>query len=119
MLEGLTTFVSGITAIFGILGIFLFFKLLSAWKNIDHDILKARVFLADKFVMKNIIVIFIVGLLMALHNFFEYLGLGHPGFYYDYLAVRYPVRLIAVTELLVALLMVEWLMYQWIKITKK
>ncbi|MFZ2410821.1 MAG: hypothetical protein WAW23_04545 [Candidatus Methanoperedens sp.] len=119
MFEGLTTFVSGITAIFGILGIFLFFKLLSAWKNIDHDILKARVFLADKFLMKNIIVIFIVGLLIALHNFFEYLGLGHPDFYYGYLAVRYPVRLIAVTELLLALLMVEWLMYQWIKITKK
>ncbi len=118
MYEGLTSFVSGITAIIGILGFFLFLKLLSIWTKIDPNIIKARVFLADKFVMKNIIVIFAVGMLIALHNFIEYLGMGQPDLYYKYLASQYPMRLIAVAELLIALLLVEWLMYQWIKITK-
>ncbi len=118
MYEDLTTFVSGITAVFGILGFFLFLKLLSVWKKIDPNIIKARVFLADKFVMKNIIVIFIVGMLITFHNFIEYLGLGQPEFY-KVISVKYPTRLVAVTELLIALLLIEWLMYQWIKITKK
>jgi hypothetical protein len=118
MFEALTTFISGITAAFGILGVFLFLNLLTVWKKIDPNIIKARVFLADKFVMKNIIVIFIVGMLIALHNFLEYLGLGEPDFYFGYLSVRYPMRLFAVTELLIALLLLEWLMFQWIKIAK-
>lgn len=119
MYEKLTIFISGITVIFGLFGIFLFLKLVSAWKNIDPNIIKARVFLADKFVMKNLIVIFIVGLLIAFHNFIEYLSLALSDFFYGYLSARYPMRLISVTELLLALLMVEWLMYQWIKIAKK
>ncbi|HEY9245366.1 MAG TPA: hypothetical protein VIO11_00820 [Candidatus Methanoperedens sp.] len=69
--------------------------------------------------MKNILVIFVVGLLIVYHNFMEFLGLSQPEFYYGYLSVRYPTRLIAVTELLAALLLVEWLMYKWIKITQK
>lgn len=85
----------------------------------NHDFIKAGVFLAGKFVMNNIVVIFIIGLLIAFHNFLEYLGLGQPKFYFGYLSVHYPMRLIAVSELFVALLLVEWLMYQWIKITKK
>lgn len=119
MYENLTIFISAITVIFGLFGIFLFLRLLKAWKNIDPNIIKARVFLAEKFVLNNLLVIFIVGLLIAFHNFIEFLSLGYSDFFYGYLSARYPARLISVTELLVALLMVEWLMYQWIKITKK
>ncbi len=119
MYENLTTFISGITVIFGIFGIFLFIKLFSTWKKTDPNVIKARVFLADKFVMKNIFVIFIVGMLIAIHNFVEYLGLAFPDFYYGYISAQYPSRLFAVTELLIALLLSEWLMYQWIRIAKK
>ena len=119
MYENLTIFVSGITVISGIFGIFLFLKFLSVWKNTDPDLIKARISNTNKFVMKNILVIFIVGLLIAYHNFIEFLGLGLPEFYYGYLSVRYPIRLIAVTELFLALLLVEWLMYRWIEITRE
>ena len=119
MFESLTTFISGITGIFGVFGLFLFLKFLSVWKNTDPSQIKARVCRADRFVMKNILVIFIIGLLIVYHNFMEFLGLGYPEFYYGYLSARYPTRLIAVTELLVALLLIEWLMYKWIKITKE
>lgn len=119
MYENLTTLVSGITVIFGIVGIFLFVRLFSTLKEIDPNVIKARVFLADKFVMKNLFIIFIAGMLIALHNFIEYLGLAFPDYYYGYISTHYPSRLFAVTELLIALLLIEWLMYQWINITKK
>jgi len=117
--NNLTIFISGITVIFGVLGLFLFLKFLSVWKSTDPDLIKARATRADRFVMKNILVIFIVGLLIAYHNLMEFLGLSYPDFYFNYLSVRYPTRLIAVTELLLALLLVEWLMYKWINITRK
>jgi len=119
MYEGLTTFISGITGIFGIFGIFLFIKFISVWKKTEPDVIKERVCRAERFLMKNILVIFLVGLLIAYHNFMEFLGLGYSEFYYGYLSVHYPTRLIAVTELLVALLLIEWLMYKWINITKR
>ncbi len=118
MYEEITTFVSGITVIFGIFGLFLFFKFLSVWKSTDPGLIRARACRADRFVMKNILVIFTVGLLIVYHNFIEFLGLGYPDFFYGYLSVRYPVRLVAVAELFFALMLVEWLMYKWIKITK-
>ncbi len=117
--QNLTIFVSGITVIFGIFGMFLFLKFLSVWKSTDPDIIKARACRADRFVMKNILVIFIIGLLIAYHNLMEFLGLGYPDFYYNFLSMHYPTRIIAVTELLLALLLVEWLMYKWINITRK
>ena len=119
MYENATIFVSGITVVLGIFGILLFIKLLAVWKNIDKNLIKARVFLADGFVMKNIFVIFIAGLLVALHNFIEFLGLAYPEFYYGTISANFPARLFAVSELLVAVLMIEWLMLQWLKITKK
>ena len=118
MYENVTTYVSGITVIFGIFGIFLFVKLLSSLKKVNVETLKARVFLAKDFVIKNVVIIFIVGILIAIHNFIEYLGLGHPEFYYGTIAANYPTRLFAVTELFVAILLVDWLMYKWIKIIK-
>lgn len=117
--QNVTIFVSGITVVFGIFGLFLFLKFLNVWKSTDPELIKARACRADRFVMKNIMVIFIVGLLIAYHNLMEFLGLANPDFYFNYLSVRYPTRLIAVTELLLALLLVEWLMYKWINITKK
>ncbi len=117
--QNLTIFVSGITVIFGIFGLFLFLKFLSVWKSTDPALIKARACRAERFVMKNILVIFVIGLLIAYHNLMEFLGLGYPDFYFNYLSVRYPTRLIAVTELLLALLLVEWLMFKWIIITRK
>lgn len=117
--QNLTIFISGITVIFGIFGLFLFIRFLSVWKSTDPALIKARACRAERFVMKNILVIFIIGLLIAYHNLMEFLGLGYPDFYYNYLSVRYPTRLIAVTELLLALLLVEWLMFKWINITRK
>ncbi len=119
MIQNLTIFISGITVVFGVFGLFLFLKFLSVWKSTDPALIKARACRADRFVMKNIMVIFIVGLLIAYHNLMEFMGLAYPDFYFNYLSVRYPTRLIAVSELLVALLLVEWLMYKWINITKK
>ncbi len=119
MYESLTTFISGITVIFGIFGLYLFLKFLSVWKNTNPEIIKERVSRSDRFLMKNILAIFIVGLLIVYHNFMEFLGLGYPDFYFGYLSVRYPTRLIAVTELLLALLITEWLMHKWIEITRK
>ncbi|MDF1533892.1 MAG: hypothetical protein P1P69_05250 [Methanosarcinaceae archaeon] len=118
MYENTTSFISGITAVFGIFGVFFFIKLFVSLKNMNLDILKARVFLSNDFVINNVVIIFIVGLLIAIHNFIEYLGLGQPEFYYGTLAPIFPTRLFAVTELFVAILMVEWLMYRWIKIIK-
>ena len=118
-IQNLTIFISGITVIFGIFGMFLFLKFLSVWKSTDPALIKARACRADRFVMKNIMVIFVIGLLIAYHNLMEFLGLAYPDFYFNYLSVRYPTRLVAVTELLLALLLVEWLMYKWINITKK
>lgn len=111
MSEDMATIVSGITVIFGLFGIYLFSRLISAWRNIEPNVIKARVFLNQSFVMNNLLVIFIVGLLIAFHNFIEFLGLGLPEFFYGTVAVLVPARLIAVSELLVALLLVEWLMY--------
>jgi hypothetical protein len=85
---------------------------------VNVETLKARVFLAENFVMKNVVIILIVGILIAIHNFIEYLGLGHPEFYYGTLSANFPMRLFAVTELFIAILLVEWLMYQWIKIIR-
>lgn len=119
MYENVTIFVSGITVLLGIISALLFIKLLAAWKNINKNLLKARVFLVDGFVMKNIWVIFVVGLLIALHNFIEFLGMAYPEFYYEQISSRFPSRLFAVTELLAALFMVDWLMFQWINITRK
>lgn len=118
MYEGLTIFISGITAVFGIFGFFLFLRLLSVWKRIDPTVIKARVFLSDKFVMEHIIVIFVVGMLFTIHVFLEYLDIWQPDFYSTYLVAQFPIRLIAVTDLLIIILLIEWLMYQWIKITK-
>jgi hypothetical protein len=87
------------------------------WKKTDPVLIKERICRADRFLMKNILVIFIVGLLIVYHNFMEFLGLGYSNFYDNYLSVRYPTRLVAVTELLLALLLVEWLMFKWIDIT--
>ena len=119
MYENATTFVSGITAVFGILGIFLFIRLFLSVKSLNSETLKARVFLSENFVMNNVVIIFIVGLLIAIHNFIEYLGLGHPEFYFGTIASVFPARLFAVTDLFAAILLVEWLMYQWIKIIRK
>jgi|GEM_PF-2036917 len=119
MYENTTIFISGITAIFGLFGVFLFFKLILIWKNLDKNLLKARVFLAEGFLIKNIMIIFIVGLLIALHNFIEFLGMAYPEFYYGQVSSRFPSRLFAVTGLLAAVLLVDWLMYRWIKITGK
>lgn len=118
-IQNITIFISGITVIFGIFGMFLFLKFLSVWKSTDPALIKARACRADRFVMKNIMVIFVIGLLIAYHNLMEFLGLGYPDFYYNFLSMHYPTRLIAVTELLLALLLVEWLMYKWINITRK
>lgn len=118
-IQNLTIFISGITVIFGLFGLFLFLKFLSVWKSTDPALIRVRACRADKFVMKNILVIFIIGLLIAYHNLMEFMGLAYPDFYYNYLSMHYPTRLIAVTELLIALLLVEWLMYKWIIITKK
>lgn len=119
MYDNATTFVSGITAVFGIFGIILFIKLFISLKSVNLETLKARVFLSDDFVIKNVVIIFIVGLLIAIHSFIEYLGLGHPEFYYGTIAPIFPARLFAVSELFVAILLVEWLMYQWIRIIEK
>ena len=118
-IQNITIFISGITVIFGIFGLFLFLKFLSVWKSTDPALIKARACRADRFVMKNIMVIFIIGMLIAYHNLMEFMGLAYTDFYYNYLSMHYPTRLIAVTELLIALLLVEWLMYKWIIITKK
>jgi hypothetical protein len=119
MFEDLTIFVSGITGIFGIFGLYLFLRFLTIWRKTSPDIIRERVSRAGGFIMKNILIIFIAGLLIVYHNFMEFLGLGQPDFYYNYLSVRYPTRLIAVTELFLALVLIEWLMYEWIEITKK
>lgn len=119
MYENVTSFVSGITVFFGLVAVILFIKLFSAWRNIDEEFIKARVFLIDKFIMKNIVVVFVVGILVVIHNFIEYMGLGYPEFYFGVIAAKYPSRLFAVTELLTAILLVDWLMYQWILISKK
>jgi len=86
---------------------------------VNFNTLKAQVFLADKFVMNNVVIIFVVGILIALHNFIEYLGLAYPDYYYGTISANYPSRLFAVTELFVALLLVELLMYRWLKLIKK
>ena len=119
MYENTTIFISGITAIFGLFGVFLFFKLILIWKNLDKNLLKARVFLAEGFLIKNIMIIFIVGFLIALHNFIEFLGMAYPTFYSERISSRFPSRLFAVAGLLAAVLLVDWLMYRWIKITGK
>lgn len=119
MYETATTFVSGITVIFGLFGIFLFIKLFSIWKNLDKNLLKARVFLAEGFLINNIKIIFIVGILIALHNFIEFLGMAYPAFYSGQVSSRFPTRLFAVTWLLAAVILVDWLMYRWIGMGKK
>ncbi|MCK5660313.1 MAG: hypothetical protein KAH86_03065, partial [Methanosarcinales archaeon] len=110
MYENIATLVSGVTVIFGIISAFLFVALISSLNKVNPDTLKARVFLADNFVMKNVIIIFIVGILIAIHNFIEFMGLGYPEFYYG-ISSNLPMRLFAVTELFVAILLVDWLMY--------
>ncbi|MFU8766716.1 MAG: hypothetical protein ACNA7I_03470 [Candidatus Methanoperedens sp.] len=116
--ESLISFISSITVVFGIFGVFLFVKLFSTWKNIDKNLIKARVFLAEGFVVKNIVVIFIVGLLIAMHNFIVFLELACPEFYYRQVYSRFPSGLFSVTILLASLLMVDWLMFRWIKLTR-
>lgn len=49
--ETATAFVSGVTVVFGIFGVLLFIKLISIWKNLDKNLLKARVFLAEGFLI--------------------------------------------------------------------
>lgn len=120
MYQGLTTFISGITVFFGILAIVLFFKFISGWNDIDLDVIKARTYLAGKFVKTNIAIIFIIGILIVIHNFIEYMGIVQPDFYKDFnIVFPWMMRLVAVSLLLLALLLLEWLMYRWIKMTGK
>lgn len=119
MYEKITSFVSGITAIIGIFALLLFFKLLSTWKKIDMNYMKARVFLADKFILNTFIIIFITGCLIAFHNFMEFLSLSQSKFVRNYIFAIFPVHLIAVSALFIALLLIVWLMYNWIRIAKK
>lgn len=110
---------SVINVITGILAVFFLLKLLSIWKKVDTNYIKGRAFLADKFVINNIIVISIVGFLIAFHNFLEFLSLSRSGFISNYVYSFFPVELIAVTSLFGALVLTEWLMYKWIMIARK
>lgn len=59
--------------ILALIGLFLVVRIWMKWKNIDKDVLKARVFLDKKFLEKNWIYVFLTGASITIHKSLELL----------------------------------------------
>ncbi|MGB8216097.1 MAG: hypothetical protein WCE94_02250 [Candidatus Methanoperedens sp.] len=61
------------SVIVALIGFYFAVRIWTKWRNIDMDILKARVFLNKKFLEKNGIYVFLSGASLAAHQFMSFL----------------------------------------------
>lgn len=65
--------ISGSSVIIALIGFYLAIRVWVMWKNIDMDVLKARVFLDKKFLEKNWRYVFLTGASLTAHQFLDFL----------------------------------------------
>lgn len=59
------------SVIFGFMGFFFVLKIWLVWKQVDMNVLKARVFLDPKFLIRNWVYIFIAGAFIVMRRILE------------------------------------------------
>lgn len=91
-------------------GLFFVLKIWLVWGLVDRGILKARVFLDDKFLVRNWIYIFIIGAFIVLRRIIELLGLLDYQLQGSWITVLFDIIGLIVVTLLVLLA------YDWYKL---
>ncbi len=65
----------GSSVLTALIGLFLVIKIFMVWNRVDRNVLKARVFLDDTFLVKNWIFVFLTGAFIVVRIFVELLEL--------------------------------------------
>lgn len=65
----------GISVIVAAIGLYFVIKIWIVWKRVDKELLKARVFLSNNFLMKNWIHVFFISAFVMIRRIIEFLDL--------------------------------------------
>lgn len=101
--------ISGSSVVIALTGFYFVVRVWVKWKNIDMDVLKARVFLDKKFLEKNWMYVFSSGASLTAHQFLEFMR------QMNYIAGDLVRELSEVLEFL-ALVFLVVLAYEWFRI---
>jgi hypothetical protein len=71
MVKELNILILSSSLIVAFIGLFYVIKIWMVWKRVDIQILKARVFLNERFLVKNWITVFLAGAFIAIRRIFE------------------------------------------------
>ncbi len=65
------------SVIVALIGLYFVIRILMKWKNMDKDLLKARVFLDKNFLEKNWLLVFLSGASLTIHQSLEFITLSN------------------------------------------
>lgn len=101
---------AGGSVVLGIMGLYFVSRTWMIWRNMDKELIKARVFLNKKFLTKNCVYIFLSGALLIAHQFIDLLM--HLNF------LQQSTWLLALVEITKfgALVLLVALAYEWYKV---
>ncbi len=102
-----------LAVLFAIVGLVIVLKASFLFKRIPGDILRAKVFLAKSFLYRNLILVFIVSALVALHTVLEFIKYG-----YILKAYELDIQILYTLTLAVAMFLVAVLAYLWCRLLK-
>lgn len=104
-----------LAVLFAIVGLVIVLKASFLFKRIPDDILRAKVFLAKPFLYRNLILVFLVSALVALHTVLEFIEYG-----YTQIPTRYvlEIRILYTLTLAIAMFLVAVLAHLWCRLLK-
>ncbi len=98
------------SVIVGFIGFFYVLRIWMVWKNVDMNVLKARVFLDPKFLIRNWVYIFITGAFIVVRRILELSELLYNNLLTHEMTIIFNLMGLAVVTLLVSLA------YYWYKL---
>lgn len=111
MVEHILTLFPGFSVIVALVGFYFVIQIWKKWRQLDPNVIKARVFLDKKFLEKNWAYVFLAGLSITIHQLMDFLGNNFDISNYAYEFIS------ELTEFL-ALLFLVVLAYEWYKVLK-
>ncbi len=96
------------SVIVALIGLYFVIRIWMKWKNMDKDLLKAKVFLNKNFLEKNWLLVFLSGAFLTIHQSLEFIILS------NYFTIEWLETLSEAFEFMVLVFLVI-LAYEWFK----
>src|SRR5574341_1333994 len=100
-----------IAVIFAIAGLYLTARAWLLWKNMNNNVLRAKVFLTKSFLHTNLMLIFIVVVFIALHVILEFIE--HFGYFPFLMQFEQTIDLFYILALTVTMFFLVLLAHNW------